>query len=160
MGPLGPTGLPLGHHHHHHHHFLLRWSALLDPRRRGRWWWWWRRRRTTRQSSWLVGGNTRVFFLFLSILWCSQSGDDDPFEEDLIWPHFGYKLINMKLNSWAAYLNHECKHYGDFFSIFGLDSGCWKSLKELEFNSFSCSYSFLAMHSQSKKKRLANTSSK
>jgi hypothetical protein len=47
------------------------------------------------------------------------------------------------------------------FQIFGLDSGYGKSLKELDFNTFNFSYSFLAMPTQyPKKKMLGNTSSK
>jgi hypothetical protein len=47
------------------------------------------------------------------------------------------------------------------FQNFGLDSGYGKSLKELDFNTFNFSYSFLAMPTQyPKKKMLGNTSSK
>jgi hypothetical protein len=47
------------------------------------------------------------------------------------------------------------------FFQFGLDSGYRQSLKELDFNTFNCSYRFLAMHSQQPpKKMLANTTSK
>jgi hypothetical protein len=42
-----------------------------------------------------------------------------------------------------------------FFFQFGLDSGYGKSLKELDINTFNCSYSFLAMHSQQPKKKNA-----